>query len=211
MALKFWTRLALWTGILLVIFVFLGLQPGEGVGPVLAHLPAWAGLALVLSAYPAGLAVSRETLPGERFVLRRLIEVALAAALVSLMTLVLAEYVGPEAQRWLNEAAGGAGATAEPAELPFGDLRRELIAAIEQARADTTTEPSDRWRLANQLFWNYDSRLAGSALPFLFGWIGVLAGFWTRLTSRAGQFSKTGHDASSNPRWACARSPFPSC
>lgn len=48
LALRFWTRLGMWTGILLI--VFLGLGMGQGMSALLAHIPAMGGLALVLAA-----------------------------------------------------------------------------------------------------------------------------------------------------------------
>ena len=64
LALRFWTRLGVWTGILLAIF--LGLGMGQGMGALLAYIPAMGGLALVLAAYPAGLAVAGMVLPDGR-------------------------------------------------------------------------------------------------------------------------------------------------
>ncbi len=64
LALRFWTRVALWTGILLVTLMTITLIASDGgMAAAVANLPSWAGLALVLSAFPAGIAVSRETLP----------------------------------------------------------------------------------------------------------------------------------------------------
>ena len=50
LALRFWTRLGVWTGILLI--VFLGLGMGQGMSALLAHIPAMGGLALVLPRIP---------------------------------------------------------------------------------------------------------------------------------------------------------------
>jgi hypothetical protein len=56
LALRFWTKLMMWTGILFLILITVSLVGGQSVGTVMAHIPVWGGLALVLAAFPAGLA-----------------------------------------------------------------------------------------------------------------------------------------------------------
>ena len=194
LALRFWTKLLMWTGILFLILITVSLVSGQSVGTVMAHIPVWGGLALVLAAFPAGLAVSEQTVPdaetgagagaGAGAIVRPIIHMTLAAMLVSLFTFVLAGWVGPAAVRWLNRDAPQT-ALMEPAEMSLGTLRSELKAAIVTAEADSATEPILRWRTANQLGWHYFSRVDGSTLPVLFGWIGVLLGFWSRLSGRS--------------------------
>ena len=182
----------MWTGILFLILITVSLVGGQSVGTVMAHIPVWGGLALVLAAFPAGLAVSEETIPdagagagaGAWPNVRPIVHMTLAAMLVSLFTFVLAGWVGPAAVRWLNRDAP-ATAAVEPAQMPLHVLRSELRAAMATAKADSVTEPILRWRTANQLGWEYFSRVDGSTLPVLFGWIGVLLGFWSRLSSRS--------------------------
>lgn len=196
LALRFWTKLMMWTGILFLILITVSLVGGQSVGTVMAHIPVWGGLALVLAAFPAGLAVSEETVPdaetgvgagagaGVGVIVRPIIHMTLAAIVVSLFTFVLAGWVGPAAVGWLNRDAPPT-ATVEPAQMPLHVLRTELRAAMATAKADSVTEPILRWRTANQLGWEYFSRVDGSTLPVLFGWIGVLLGFWSRLSSRS--------------------------
>ncbi|MEE9133666.1 MAG: hypothetical protein V3U13_08900 [Gemmatimonadota bacterium] len=179
LALKFWGRLAIWTGILLLILLAVSLVFGGSVAEVFAHLPVWAGLALALAAFPAGIAVSSETFPEGQLVLRRVVEVALAAAAVSLLMLTLGNLVAPIASRSL--ASDRASATvAEPATMTLGQLHREAKEAVALARDAAGEEAIKRWRRANQLAWHFVRRTDGTMLPFLFGLIGVLVGFWSR-------------------------------
>ncbi len=76
LALRFLTRLVLWTGILLIIFLGLGIR--QGMSALLAHIPAMGGLALVLAAYPAGLAVAGMVLPEGRPAVRPIVQFTLA-------------------------------------------------------------------------------------------------------------------------------------
>ncbi len=183
LALRFWTRLVLWTGILLVIFLGLGI--GQGMSALLAHIPAMGGLALVLAAYPAGLAVAGMVLPDGRPAVRPLVQFTLAAAAVCVLTLVLAGYVGPAVQGALAEAGEPAGRGAmDSGTLTLGQLRTEIRAAVQRAQSNPGGDTIAGWLDANSLAWDYLRRTDGSALPLLFGWIGVLTGFWSRLTMR---------------------------
>jgi hypothetical protein len=42
----------------------------------------------------------------------------------------------------------------------------------------------ERWLEANRLVWSYIRRTDGTLLPFLFGLIGVLTGFWSTWVRR---------------------------
>ena len=78
---RFWLQLAIWTAILRAIFFVLGVvSPNQGFREVVGHLPMWAGLALVLAAYPAGLAVSRAVLPDGTLAWKPVLEFTVAAA-----------------------------------------------------------------------------------------------------------------------------------
>ena len=173
LALKFWSRLLIWTGILLVVLMVLSLVMGQGFREVMAHLPTWSGLALALAAFPAGIAVSSDVIPSDRLAFRRLVEWGAAAAALVIVFFVLGNFVAPGIGRALD-AAGAA----EPVRMSWGELRAEMFEAVEQARSGG--ESVERWRGANILVWHYIRRTDGSVLPFLFGLIGLLAGFWAR-------------------------------
>ena len=83
LALRFWTKVLMWTGILFVILMAVSLIGGQSVGTVIGHLPVWGGFALVLAAFPAGLAVSEDAIPDGRPSVRPVVPVILAAASVS--------------------------------------------------------------------------------------------------------------------------------
>ncbi len=127
---RFWLKLAIWIAILLTIFFVLGVVfPNQGFREVVGHLAVWAGLALVLAAYPAGLAVSHEVLPDGPLVWRPVVEVTLAAAAVCVLTLILAGYVGPAVLRSLADNATTG--VMESGTLSLGELRdaiRESVA-----------------------------------------------------------------------------------
>ena len=131
LAVRFWTKLMMWTGILFLILISVSLVSGQSVGTVMAHIPVWGGLALVLAAFPAGLAVSEQTIPdtGAQPNVRPIVHMTLAAMLVSLFTFVLAGWVGPVAVGWLNRDTLPA-AVVEPREMPLHVFRSESKAAM---------------------------------------------------------------------------------
>lgn len=178
---KFLTQLAIWTGLLLLAFTALSALGGWT--EAIAHLPAWAGRALGLAAFPAGLAVSRDVLPDglpSRSVLGTMLGLTVG---LSVTTFALANWVGPAAQRSIGQDVGLNGV--EAATMSYGTLRREVVSAIDVAEQRAEVSTIEHWLPANALLWQHDMRTLGSVLPFLFGWIGVLVGFWTRLTPRA--------------------------
>ena len=180
---RFWLKLAIWIAILLTIFTVLGVvSPNQGFREVVAHLPVWAGLALVLAAYPAGLAVSREVLPDGPLVWRPVVEVTLAAAGVCVLTLILAGYIGPAVLRSLADSTT-AGVMASGT-LSLGELRDAIREAVVRAQTHPDGNTIPVWLDVNRLSWDYLRRTDGSALPLLFGWLGILTGFWSRLTPR---------------------------
>lgn len=183
LALEYWGRLAIWTGVLLVILVAITLIAGQGFAEVLAHLPGWAGLALALAAFPVGISVAPETFPDGRLVPRRVMELVLAAASVSVLMLTLGNVVGPAASRALSSESA-MGQMAPASHMSLGQLAREAKAAAERAEASTAVEAVRQWQIANGLGYHFVRRTDGTLLPVLFGLIGVLAGFWSRRTPR---------------------------
>lgn len=180
---RFWLKLGIWIAILLTIFFVLGVvSPDQGFRGVVGHLPVWAGLALVLAAYPAGLAVSREVLPDGPLVWRPVVEVTLAAAAVCVLTLIMAGYIGPVVLRSLadNATAG----VMESGTLSLGELRDAIRESGERAQTHPDGNTIAVWLDVNRLSWDYLRRTDGSVLPLLFGWLGILTGFWSRLTPR---------------------------
>ncbi len=180
LALRFLGRLGVWTGILLLVLV--GLQLPQGLTHVGGHLPAWFGFALVLAAFPAGLGVAGEVLPDGRPRIRPIVEFTGAALVLCVLTLVLAGYVGPAVQDAL--VGPDQPETRESATMTLGELRSEIRAAVERAQGNPEGNTIAGWVDANSLAWDYLRRTDGSLLPLLFGWIGVLTGFWSRLTPR---------------------------
>ena len=181
LAFRFWSHLGLWTGILIAILATVSLLMGGTWGSTVARLTVWGGLALVLAAYPAGIAVTRQVLARERFRFRSLMAVSLAAITVCVLTFLLAGYVGPIVVQWVDPEAAAAG---DPATLALGELRREMITAVELAEQATESEARALWLDANRLSWHYFSRTDSSLLPLLFGWIGIMAGYWAGMLAR---------------------------
>ncbi len=181
-AVTFWVRLALWTAILLVLLVGASLFTGMAAADVFVSLPVWAGLAIVLAAFPAGLSVSAAILPDGRFGWRLIGEMVAATVAVSVLTFVLAGYAGPATVRWITATSEEVG---EPAGMSLPELGREMRSAIANARAAPGPATRDTWLRANRLAWHYRSRINGAVLPFVFGWLGVLMAFWTRLSPRS--------------------------
>jgi MFS family permease len=105
LALKFWGRLGIWGGGLFVFLVVISLMLGQSLGEALARAPVWLGLGMALAAYPAGIAVAQDVFPDGRFVLRRVVEVTLAAASVTLLMLTLGNVVGS----WMSRTLGSEG------------------------------------------------------------------------------------------------------
>jgi hypothetical protein len=183
LALRFWLLLLLWTGILLLMLVTVSLVSGQAVAEVLAHLPVWAALSLALAAFPAGVLVSPQAFPQDRLVPRRLLEVVVAAAAVSVFMLVLGNYLAPVASRNLNPGNAAHGAT-DPALMSLGQLRQAAREAVDLARRAVGTDAVRRWQGANRLVWHYVRRTDGTVLPLLFALVGLLTGFWSRRVPR---------------------------
>ncbi len=104
--LRFWQALAIWSGILVVILLVISLATGQSAAQVLAYLPAWAGLAFALAAFPAGIWVSSEAFPNGLLVLRRIVDVGVAVLSVSAVMFVLGNSIAPVANRWLSATEG---------------------------------------------------------------------------------------------------------
>lgn len=177
LSLKFLANVGVWTVILLALLSLIGVITGQPFSQVVSHWPTWGGLALVLSAFPAGIAVVDDVFPRTGGIeVQQFGWGAAAAATVSLMAFVLVAYVGP--------AAGGAsdtGSAQEPNAMTLSVLKREAqVAAAEVERAVGPDGLSMEWRNVNILVWHYTRRLAAVAQPLLFAAIGVLTAFWAR-------------------------------
>lgn len=133
LALRFWVGVLLWAGILLFLLPAISLISGQAVAEVVAHLPTWAGLALSLATFRAGISVGAETFPDGRLVQRRIAEMILAAAAVSVLMLTLGNYLAPIASRALQPE--GREFVAEAVHMSLGQLGREARTAAERARA----------------------------------------------------------------------------
>ena len=176
---RFWGRAAVWAGLLLAMLLAISLVSGQGVREVIANLPSWAGLAVALAAYPAGVSVAAETFPRGRLAPRRIGEFILAAAVVVVFMFLLGNFVAP---RFSQTPAPG-GSNAEPVRMSLGELRAATLEAVERARAESGAT-AERWQAANILVWHYIRRTEGSVLPLLFALIGVMMGYWGSRFSR---------------------------
>ena len=176
--LEFLKAVGIWTAILLVLLSLIGLVLGQGFAEVLSHWPVWGGLALVLSAFPAGIAVVDDVFPRTGGVDVRAFGWGTASAgTVALVTFVLVAYLGPAAVR----GDGSNVAPGEPNAMTLNQLKREAqLAAVQVEQAVGRDGLSMEWRKANILVWHYTRRLAGVAQPLLFAAIGVLTAFWAR-------------------------------
>ncbi len=180
LALHFWSRLAMWSGILLVVLVTLSLAMGQALAEVVAHLPVWTGLAVALAAFPAGVAVAFQVFPDGGFSWRRTLQLFGAAGLASVAMFALGNQLGPR----LAQATAAGGALNEAAYMTLGDLRSAMEDAVAEAESSSGPEVVGAWQAANGLVWQYVRRTDGVALPFLFALIGTLTGFWAcRLVS----------------------------
>lgn len=181
LVLRFWIRVALWTAGLVVVFTAIPLIAGMGLGNAIPRLAVWGGLALVLAAFPAGIAVAKDVFPETgRPSLGPSVAVSLGALALSLAVLVLGGWVGPTlVKEWAADLP-----THEPAMMTLPELRAEAASAVRQAEAAGEGYSVSRWQRANTLVWQYVRRLAGGAQPFLFAWLGVLTAFWARWSPR---------------------------
>ena len=187
--LRFWMYAGIWAIALYVLLVGVTVVMGQPFGDVVTNLPVWGGLALVLAAFPAGVTVSGDVLGSVHEVdkvgdgwWRPPLLLTVGAAGIAAVFFVMAGYLGPAVARSM---AGEAGALAivEPTHLSLGELRQALIAATDEAeRSGAST--IENWLPANRLAWHYFTRTDSSVLPIFFALIGVLVGFWSRLTPR---------------------------
>ena len=67
---------------------------------------------------------------------------------------------------------------------PLRIRRTPVVEAVETVRSRVGDGPSLDWQRPNQLVWLYYRRIESAALPFLFTWLGVLTGFWSRRLAR---------------------------
>lgn len=178
---KFWIRTVVWALCLATVFTFLSLVGGGG-AEAIAHVPTWLGLGLALGTFPAGIAVWKDVVGGERLDLRAILPMVGAAAAVSAVFFVLAGFVGPALQGALVDV---------PASDVVEDSRQMSLLQLRAAIRDAgnTVDPDDElipttisdWFPVNALMWDFFVRLSGVLLTFLMAWIGVFAGYWTRL------------------------------
>lgn len=167
----FWRFELLWLALLTVLFSVLGGVSGSGAGP-LERLPAWFASALLLAAYPAGLASHSVVFAERGHLQRRLGLFLLAAVSVSLVAFVQANWVGPAL------LSGGAGDGAlDPASLTLGQLRTAIRAV--RPPAETSIGSLELWLPYNRLAFHYVQRMEGMLVPALLAWVGVGVGFWS--------------------------------
>jgi uncharacterized membrane protein len=173
---SFLSRLLVCSVLILLVLMGMALLGGGHEG-VLRSLLVWGAFALTLAAFPAGIAVARDVFPGGRLALGPLAWASGACALVSLLVLVLAGWLGPMALR------GNADRADDPMTMTLGELRDAARAAAERAEAAPDPTLAD-WLPANRLAWHYVRRTDGSALPFMFGLLGLLVGYWSSKVER---------------------------
>jgi hypothetical protein len=163
----------------MILLVALG-SSGDLAGGI-TSLPMWASRALALAALPAGFAVSRDILPDHLFAWREPVAMFFLSASLVFGSFLLANYVGPVMQSAPNAVVD----ERDTGHMLFGQFRSHVRNAVQGAEAGSDPGTVDHWFVANALVWQYDSRVTASVLPMLFGWIGILAGFWIRMTPRA--------------------------
>ncbi len=168
---NFWKWIIVWTVAGTALFVGVGVMTIEAYAP-LRTAPVWLGMALVLAAYPAGIATAAHVWEEGRFSLERLAVFAGAAISVSVVAFVLANGVAPRALSPdpVLEATSALS-------LTLGELRDSLHVL---SRA-LPTEPSDAeaWLPYNHLAYHYVRRTDGMLLPALFAWVGLFVGYWS--------------------------------
>jgi hypothetical protein len=171
MTATFIVHLVGWTAALVAAQVAAALAGGE---PVLRHLPAWGGLALVLAAYPAGISIAGSGLVGNRRSLPRL---GLLLAGVGTAALLLVGWVGPG----LGSLAG---LEDDLHGVDLGALYERARTALRAAGGAEGPHTIERWVEANRLAWHLVSRVAGALLAPLMAALGVLVGYWSGRTRR---------------------------
>ena len=177
--LKFFASVAVWTAVLLTLLSGVSIVGGQSLSSVFSHLPVWGGLALVLSAFPAGIAVAGEVFPRRSVISFRMFGAFAASAVtLALLTFVLVGYAGPAAVRAVGPKDSGAGVV-EPSTLTIGALKAEARRAAEEVESQVGMDGRTMdWLETNILVWHYVRRLAAVAQPPLFAAIGLLLGFW---------------------------------
>ena len=180
-ALRFWKHMALWGLGFLILLVAMGLMSGDPrMSNFLFHIPDWAAV-LVLPAFPAGIAVaSLVALPGSGLI-RRVLELTGAAAVVSVVLYLFVAVVVP----WAAPTQDLANlATVEARALNHGELHETIAAAKTLAENDPAGPSLQRWQPVNILIWEHERRIVESLLPLVFAWLGALVGFWARWSAR---------------------------
>jgi len=164
-----------WTVVLMLAFT--ALAAGSPAGPA-AALPASAGLALVLAAFPAGIVVSGEILPdGPPLRPAALRSFGLLLLGLGGTTLLLTGFLGPMAYARL------AGDAADPVRaLTLVELRSAIREAEAAARQVAGLDPTTigNWLQVNTMTWEFFVRVSAGVLAGLFGLLGLASGFWAR-------------------------------
>ncbi len=175
---RFATRLLLWTFLLSSFFVLVAVLTGAGLWEALTSFTVLGGLALVLAAYPAGIAVSQRVFDDGKIRLGRFAEFVAVTASLAVVLLVLVGWVGPSIARSIDPNVPDGDYNRIANTLSLAELRSTAAAAVARAESDSEHVSVETWRPANVLVWHYVRRLAGVAQPVLFAWLGLLAGFW---------------------------------
>ena len=173
---SFWWRMVLWTAVISGILLGIAVLTVEG-GGVLSNAPVWIGLAFVLAAYPAGIAVAEDVIPDQGLRVSAIGVFMAAAVSASLAAFVLANWLAPAL---LSSASTGG--LPDPASMTLGEMRTELGVLGERARGGPAT--ADNWLPFNHLAYHYVRRTDGMMLPALFACVGLFVGYWSRLIDR---------------------------
>lgn len=135
----FWRSILLWTAIISLLLFGITVVTGSEV-PV-ASAPVWIGLAFMLAAYPSGIRVAPEAIPGPGLSFSRLGLFVAASASASVATFMLVNWLAP---LLLSAGPGvpvGAGMT-------LSEIRDELRVLGEVARGGPPT--AENWLPFNQ-------------------------------------------------------------
>jgi hypothetical protein len=102
---RFFSHLVMWTAILAVFFTMVLLLTGSAdLAGALTSFMVLGGLALVLAAFPAGIAVSRKVLTEGSRRVRPLTEFAAATLALAVLVLILVGWIGPSLAGALEES-----------------------------------------------------------------------------------------------------------
>ncbi len=135
-------------------------------GPSRVDLVSWAAGALMLAAFPAGVAAGPRAVRWEGDWIRSLAAFAVATIALAAVVFAVRGYVGPAL---LPDAVG------EPVTWSLGERVAAARAAERTAAEQGTVEA---WKVANEIAWHADMTVTSAIATLAFAWVGALLGAW---------------------------------